>query len=403
MLSGNTWGSGAYHSILNYCALSNNTSFQGGGAWNCTLNHCTLSGNCACGSGSWGAGPWGGGAYGSTLNNCNLSGNSAVNQSDAAGSIAYGGGAAACTLNNCIVSGNFASGPFWPNYDSTYGGGAWNCTLNNCTLMNNSANGNYGYGGGAYECSLNNCAVMGNSAAGYAGGAYGCTLKSCTLAGNSVIGAGSYCTLINCIAYFNVGGNYDSSCSLLYCCTTPQPTNGLGNIGDAPLFANQPGGNLRLQSNSPCINAGNNTFALAGTDLDGSPRIVGGTVDIGAYEFPSPGSIISYAWLQQYGLPTDGSADYADPDGDGVDNWHEWLAGSNPTSRFSSPAQLTIIRSGPNVILTWPTNAVGFTLQSASSLTSVWSINPSLPIVIGAQNTVTNPVSGPKAFYRLSK
>ena len=57
-------------------------------------------------------------------------------------------------------------------------------------------------------------------------------------------------------------------------------------------------GNLRLQSNSPCIDAGTNWFAARPKDLDGRPRVVGGTVDMGAYEFRSNVSGAFIGWLQ---------------------------------------------------------------------------------------------------------
>jgi len=71
----------------------------------------------------------------------------------------------------------------------------------------------------------------------------------------------------------------------------------------------------------------------------------------------------------------------------------------------SPPPQLTIVRSGANVILTWPANAAGFTLQSTADLVlpGIWSTNSLAPVVINGQNTVTDPASSPRKFYRLSR
>jgi hypothetical protein len=283
---------------LSNFTLTNGYSFYygGGGVFcgpNAIVSNCVITGNR---HDLYQESPFGGGgAYGGTLNNCTLTGNSAIaaDFSFFGHSQAYGGGAYASTLNNCTLSGNLAQANVGQAATAyAYGGGAAYCTLNNCVLSSNraastapfgSVSSTYVYGGGAFDCTLNNCTLSGNSAL-YSGGAYGCTLNNCTLTGNRGTGANSS-ALNNCIAYFN-GENYNS-CTLNYSCTTPQPTNGVGNITNAPLFAGQASGNLRLQSNSPCINAGLNAFAPAGPDLDGNPRIVGGRVDMGAYEYQS--------------------------------------------------------------------------------------------------------------------
>jgi hypothetical protein len=71
----------------------------------------------------------------------------------------------------------------------------------------------------------------------------------------------------------------------------------------------------------------------------------------------------------------------------------------------ASPVHLTMIPSGANVILTWPTNATGFTLQSTTNLglSAVWTTNSPAPRVVNGQNTLTNPISGPQQFFRLSQ
>ena len=72
---------------------------------------------------------------------------------------------------------------------------------------------------------------------------------------------------------------------------------------------------------------------------------------------------------------------------------------------WNPQGHLTIIRSAANVILTWPTNATGFTLQSSTNLVSpvVWSAVSPAPVVVNGQNAVTNSISGTQKFYRLSQ
>lgn len=65
--------------------------------------------------------------------------------------------------------------------------------------------------------------------------------------------------------------------------------------------------------------------------------------------------------------------------------------------------QVALIFNGGNVLLSWPTNAAGFALQSSTNLAleSDW-INVSLsPILIGGQNVVIVPAVGRQQFYRL--
>ncbi len=65
--------------------------------------------------------------------------------------------------------------------------------------------------------------------------------------------------------------------------------------------------------------------------------------------------------------------------------------------------KLTIIPLGANIVLTWPTNNVGYTLQYTTNLVSPssWTTNSPGPIIVSGQNTVTNSISGTPKFYRL--
>jgi len=314
----------------------------------------------------------GGGAYGGTLYGCTLPGNTAWY---------WGGGAYGGTLHNCTVTGNAASGS---------GGGACDATLHNCILAANLA---------------------GNMGGGTGGGALGGTFYNCTVTGNSswgraVVGGVSDATLYNCIVSSNECGNYNERCAFSFSCTTPRPA-GVGNITNAPLFLDSAGGNFRLQANSPCINAGNNAYITNTTDLDGRPRIVGGTVDFGAYEFQPGISGAFIAWLRQYGLPTDGSVDATDADADGLNNWQEWRCLTDPTNALSVLRLLALEFSGNNVSVRWQSLAgVSYFLERSADLAATPRFMPLATNLPGQSNTTsytdTNPARLSSLFYRVS-
>jgi len=62
--------------------------------------------------------------------------------------------------------------------------------------------------------------------------------------------------------------------------------SGASNIDADPQFVSASGGDLRLQSGSPGIDGGLYDVSLSDspTDLEGKPRIAGGSVDMGAFE-----------------------------------------------------------------------------------------------------------------------
>jgi parallel beta-helix repeat protein len=302
---------------------------EGGGMYNSagcpTLRNCTFSGNAA----AWG----GGGLYDTssspTLTNCTLSGDTAL------GPWGYGGAitndsSSSPTLTNCTISGNSASyvgGGMYNDYSSAP-------TLADCMFSGNSTVWD---GGGMCDVScsptLTNCVFSGNTATGVSGSGGGmCNVSSspmltnCTFSGNAAGNSGggmessfsSSPTLTNCIVWGNTAGSESQLCQSGGTTTITYSDiqggyTGTGNINAAPLFVRNPSpgsdgiwgtadddyGNLQLQANSPCIDAGNNAApGLAGvtTDLAGGPRFMdvlttpdtgSGTapiVDMGAYE-----------------------------------------------------------------------------------------------------------------------
>ncbi|MCX6902406.1 MAG: PKD domain-containing protein, partial [Verrucomicrobia bacterium] len=286
-------GGGVYNrGFLLDCLVTNNSARQGGGGVYCTaggvVSNCVVAGCFASTEGSLGGGGYGGGVNGQgTLYDCMVRNNTADG----------GGGVAGVTAVRCILMQNTAR--YYPNG----GGGALNATLFNCLVISNESywieNGkkdllgqgtNDGKAHGMPD-GPNPKGLPAWAQPGIGGGPYGGALCNCTVVGNTAYGgsgAGTFgSTLWNCIVWDNTGSaDVDGGSANFTCLPVPSPS-GVGNFTNAPLFLNEAAGDFRLAPNSPCINAGmNQDWMIGALDLAGFPRIVGGTVDMGAYETP---------------------------------------------------------------------------------------------------------------------
>ncbi len=358
---------------------------SGGGVWandgNEVVTNCVLIGN-AANSG-------GGGVYVGSVINCSIIQNSAYG----------GGGVASSTVTNSLILSNSAS---------AYGGGADSATLYNCKLIQNVGT----TGGGAANSSLYGCLVAGNSAS-LGGGIYiPYDVLNCTIVGNnSFTGSGGIesggRSFANNIIYFNTvtngsNPNYDGVTLLFNCCTIPLK-NGSGCITNDPGFVDYANGDFHLQSNSPCINGGGNGYVKTSTDLDGDPRIVDGFVDVGAYENQTSVFVLPYFFAQQYGLSLDGTID---SDGDGMNNWQEAIAGTNPTNAASVLKVLSVSQNSSGLTVTWQsTNTRRYYLQRSINLSALPGFTTIQSNLIGFPDmtfyTDTTATNGGPYFYRV--
>jgi hypothetical protein len=329
----------------------------GGGIWsnpsgvisNCLITDCFADIN-------------GGGVYGGTLYNCTLEFNTCDSR---------GGAAHSATLYNCRISGNWCM---------LNGGGVVGGSLFNCYLT-----GNYGgqYGGAADNATLENCLVEGNTA-DLGGGARGSILRNCTVVDNFAgfleYGGGVYqCTVFNSIVRYNPypyggtsGDEINHAASTFYqSCTYPLP-EGEGNITNDPRFVQIESRNFRLAAGSPCIDAGQNLYVSGDTDVEGGPRVVGVSVDMGAYEFDPTNGYWTWA-----GAITNGMTNYHDDaSGDGDPNLLEYATGGSPTNQDDIAALGGAVQSPPALQFYRNTNALDVTIfvEAASSLFApVWS------------------------------
>jgi len=280
--------------IISRCVFLNNTADDGAAVYcgsnsGAIIDNCTFIDNQSIGSGG---GLW---CYMSspTITGCTFSGNTAY----------MGGGLAARSAAPIIKRSFFQSNSSRGNGAGFYGYQS-ETVISDCVFTGNKtlADGGavYNYGPGA--AIITNCTLVGNMAEGPAGGVYNfgemlSELTNCILWANSDgFGSGVSAQIYDALV----------SSTVNYCCVqgTAVDLAGVGNISEEPLFVEIDGAdgvfgneddNLRLLAGSPCLDSGDNSVlgSPVETDIDGNGRVADGVVDMGAFEGPNQGFLVS--------------------------------------------------------------------------------------------------------------
>ncbi len=444
VLAGNS-DAGAYGSILEDCTISSNSGVYAGGADQSTLTNCLLCNN---------QGQYGGGAYDCVLDFCTVSNNQAsgfgggvyydYQQTNALGQnnlVIYN---RATNFSTCAGGGVFlgtgASPNGWTfisNSAAGDGGGLYDpapsTNLNNCTFWGNSSGGNGGGFSGALTPAFN-CTFIGNIATGNGGGAYSAALTTCFVSGNRATnGGGVYGVVNNCIVNDNVAANDGGG--LYYYYNGPFPYPAVTNCAFTNNSALNGGGVYAVSSSSfgisNCVFWANSATNSGGGIVLGSQNqhldhciIVsnyagvtggGGVSGVLSYctvsrnnRYQTPVSRISYAWLQQYGLPINTSTDTSDPDGDGLNNYQEWIAGTIPTNALSV---LEMLNPAPTnnpsgLVVSWESASnITYFLQSSTNLAAQPAFSTIQSNIVGQPDTTsymdTNASATGPFFYRV--